>query len=256
VPSYEKVYLHIPVIIAVIKQLEDIIAIIRQTAQQQVGIITQGFTVEKHTAVNRLTEQCMKVVNVLYVYAFRTENQQLLSKMSINKRMLFHRHDNEVLILAKNIAAEAAIHLSMLQDYGLDSSELDTLDGIIVTFENLINKPQITRGERKVQTGNLKQLFAEADSILYDQLDKLIAIFKTSEPDFYNLYKTARSVVYLGKRSGSKKDKDKGKGKGKEKEADTAIKVDTNTKPNTETKPEIKQETETKINIDTNVKKN
>jgi acetolactate synthase regulatory subunit len=222
--------MNIPIIIAVVRQLEEIIAVIRQTAQQQAGIITQGFTVEKNKAINQLVAQCMKVVNVLYVYAFRNNNQQLLSKMSINKRMLYNRHDNEILTLAKNIAAETANHISMLMDYGLESSELDILNENITAFENLISKPQITVGERKIHTENLKQLFSEADSILYDQLDKLVTLFKTSDPDFYNLYNTARQIINTSKRS----------------KKETETKVDTETKPEQEIKPNINIEINTK----------
>ncbi|MDR2407186.1 MAG: hypothetical protein LBE13_03615 [Bacteroidales bacterium] len=223
--NYAKVYLHIPIIIAVVTQLEELISIIRQTAQQRAGIITQGFTVEKNKTINQLILQCMKVVNVLYVYAFRTDNQQLLSKMSINKRMLYNRHDNELLTHAKNIVTEATNHISMLKDYGLESSELDTLNEIIAAFENLINKPQITVGERKIQTANLKQLFAETDSILYDQLDKLITLFKTSDPDFYNLYKTARNVINTGKRSKKETEPEQ------EQEINPDTNIETNTNP-------------------------
>ncbi|MDR2806190.1 MAG: hypothetical protein LBB85_11275, partial [Dysgonamonadaceae bacterium] len=49
--------------------------------------------------------------------------------------------------------------------------------------------------ERKVYTGNIRQLFVETDSTLYDRLDKLVALFKTSSPDFYALYKNARNII-------------------------------------------------------------
>jgi hypothetical protein len=50
-------------------------------------------------------------------------------------------------------------------------------------------------GERKVYTDNLRELFVTADSIVYDKLDKLIRLFKTSSPDFFALYGNARNVV-------------------------------------------------------------
>lgn len=205
--SYENVYLHVsPIMKVIIGQLDDIIVAINQTAQQQAGTITQGFTVEKNITINLLAEHCMKIVNVLYVYAFRNNDRQLLSKMSINKYMLYSKHDNEILRMAKNIALELENLLPMLSEYGLDPhADLTMLNKIIAGFESLINKPQITVSERKIHTTNLKQLFVEADSLLYDQLDKLVSLFKASAPDFYNLYKTARNVIHTGKRSSSKK---------------------------------------------------
>jgi hypothetical protein len=52
-----------------------------------------------------------------------------------------------------------------------------------------------------VYTGNIKQLFAETDSTLYDRLDRLVTLFKTSSPDFYALYKNARNIIDTAKRS-------------------------------------------------------
>jgi hypothetical protein len=44
-------------------------------------------------------------------------------------------------------------------------------------------------------------LFAETDSVLYDRLDKLVTLFKTSAPDFYALYRNARNIIDTAKRS-------------------------------------------------------
>jgi hypothetical protein len=48
---------------------------------------------------------------------------------------------------------------------------------------------------RKQKTTNLKELFARLDSALYDRLDKLIVLFKSSHPDFYNEYRTSRNLI-------------------------------------------------------------
>jgi hypothetical protein len=59
----------------------------------------------------------------------------------------------------------------------------------------LLNVPSGVIGEHKLYTSNLRELFVAADSIIYDRLDKLIRLFKTSSPDFFNLYSNARNVV-------------------------------------------------------------
>jgi hypothetical protein len=41
----------------------------------------------------------------------------------------------------------------------------------------------------------LEARFKTADTILNKRLDKLVVRFKTSAPDFYNAYQTARSIV-------------------------------------------------------------
>jgi hypothetical protein len=69
------------------------------------------------------------------------------------------------------------------------------LDAAIARLENIINAPSEVIGERKMYTGNLRELFVAADSIVYDKLDKLIRLFKTSSPDFFALYGNARNII-------------------------------------------------------------
>jgi len=202
--EHKQVYAGFPAFADSVGQLEGAVSAIRQGAQQQAGTTTQGYTAKKSVALDRLAQQSLKVADVIYVYAFRNNNQPLLRKVSVNKSSFYRGHDNDALTLAKNIAVEALSHISELTDYGIDSVELLALQEAIAGFESLISKPQTVTGEHKLYTGNLKQLFAEADSILYDQLDKLVTLFKVSAPDFYTLYKNARNVIDTAKRNKKK----------------------------------------------------
>jgi hypothetical protein len=203
----EPVYSGIPAFGNGVKQLDDSIFAIKQTAGQQSGKIVYGVSTEKSAAVDILAQEGVKVANAIYVYALTTGNKLLIPKVSVNKSMFYAGHYNDVLILAKNIATEAHIYAAALPDYGIDDAAINALDNAIGAFEQVINKPQVAIDERKLYTGNLKQLFAETDSILYDHLDKLITLFKISEPDFFALYKTARNVIDTAKRSSAKKEK-------------------------------------------------
>ena len=52
-----------------------------------------------------------------------------------------------------------------------------------------------TIGERKQKTTNTVQLLAKIDSLFYDKLDKMIVLFKKTNPDFYDEYRTARNFI-------------------------------------------------------------
>jgi len=41
----------------------------------------------------------------------------------------------------------------------------------------------------------VKQLFAAADSTLYDELDQLIDLFRDSAPEFFTVYKFSRNII-------------------------------------------------------------
>jgi hypothetical protein len=129
------------------------------------------------------------------VYAFNKADKRLLEKVSVNKSTFYYTHNQTTLTLAKIIADEAGAHKSILKDYGITAADLTELDAAIAQYESLINAPSGVVGERKMHTGNLRELFVDADSIIYDKLDKLIRLFKTSSPEFFTLYSNARNVV-------------------------------------------------------------
>jgi hypothetical protein len=196
----ETVYAGVPAFVGAVGKLDGNVAVIRQVAQQQSGSVSQGATAEKYQASDRMIETCVKVANVLYAYGFTVNDQPLLSKVAhINKSLLYSGHANDTFTIAKNVSAEAAAHVGELKDYGIDEAELKAFEADIATFEGLLVKPHLTVEEHKLYTDNLKKAFVDADSTLYDQLDKLITLFKASAPDFYALYKTARNVVSVGK---------------------------------------------------------
>jgi len=191
----EKTYAGSPAFVKAVTLLDNNINAIGKNAQQQSGSISVGVSAEKNKATETLTQESVKMANALYVYAIDTKDKVLQAKVSVNKSTFYGGHADEVLVLAKNIADEAHSHAADLAEYSIDAAAIAALDAAVVAFDSLIVKPQIAIGERKMYTSNIKQLFVETDSILYDRLDKLIVLFKTSAPDFYALYKTARNII-------------------------------------------------------------
>jgi hypothetical protein len=155
----------------------------------------QGATKEKSSAIDNLVELSLKVANPLYVYAFDINDNRLLKKVNVNKSSFYRDHDQAALTLAKIIVAEGKDHSEALLNYGITDADITALDAAITQLDELITAPSGVIGERKMYTGNLKELFVTADSIIYDKLDKLIRLFKTSSPEFFTLYSNARNVV-------------------------------------------------------------
>jgi hypothetical protein len=196
----EQTYAETPVFVKAVMLLDDNITAIGKNAQQQSVSVSGGVSAEKNKAAETLTSESVKTANALYVYAIDTKDKVLQLKVSVNKSTFYNGHAAEALVLAKNIVDEAHNHAADLVDYGIDAAAIAALDAAVAAFDNLIVKPQLAIGERKMYTSNLKQLFVATDSILYDRLDKLIVLFKTSAPDFYALYKNARNIINTAKR--------------------------------------------------------
>jgi hypothetical protein len=197
---HEQLYADIPAFVNAVMLLNNNIAAIGTNALQQQGTISEGVTVDKSRAGERLMQESVKMANALYVYALDTNNSALQVKANLNKSTLYNGHDGNALVLAKMISEEAHSHEAALAKYGVAPAAIAALDAAVATFEQLVVKPQTIINERKTYTGKLKQLFADTDTILYDRLDKLIAVFLSSAPDFYGRYKNARNIIDTGRR--------------------------------------------------------
>jgi hypothetical protein len=191
----EQKYANISAFGNAVSELKQRVSSIKLATQQQTVNNPKGTTKEKSSIIDRLVELSLKVANALYVYGFNSANKRLIEKVNVNKSMFYQTHNQTCLTMAKIIAAEASAHNSILNDYGITPSDIMDLNNAIVQFESFINAPAGVIGERKMYTGNLKELFVDADSLVYDQLDKLMVPFKTSSPEFFQLYSNARNVV-------------------------------------------------------------
>jgi hypothetical protein len=201
----EQVYVDVPAFVNGVNELNQQVANIQSATQQQTETNPKGTTKDKSVAIDRIVELGIKVANSIYVYAFDTQNNSLLQKANVNKSMFYNIHDRATLTLVRIIAAEAKKCSEALLEYGISDTDITNLDAAIAQFERLIDAPSGVIGERKMYTENLRTLFVTADSIIYDKLDKLIRLFKTSSPDFFALYSNARNVVNTAARK--RKDK-------------------------------------------------
>jgi hypothetical protein len=193
--EYKNEYAEIPAFVNSVNELKSRISEIQSVVQQQTETVPKGATKDKSSAIDSLVELSLKVANPLYVYAFGTANNRLLEKVNVNKSMFYRDHDHAALTLAKIILSEANAHNEALSEYGIGSADLKELETVIAQLGALINAPSGVIGERKLYTGNLRELFVAADSIIYDKLDKLIGLFKSSKPEFFTRYSNARNVV-------------------------------------------------------------
>jgi hypothetical protein len=181
--------------VSAVDELRQLELDIRVATKQQKESNPKGATKEKDSAFDRMTELSLKVADPLYVYGFNTGNSRLMEKVSVNKHMFYNVHDQEALTLAKIIAGEAEANASILPDYGINAADIAELDAAIAQVGKLINAPASVIGERKLRTGSLRELFVAADSVIFDKLDRLIRVFKTSSPEFFALYGNARNVI-------------------------------------------------------------
>jgi hypothetical protein len=67
-------------------------------------------------------------------------------------------------------------------------------------FKASIPQKRMATGTSKVSTGNINETFKTIDALLKNEMDDLLMPFQFTQPDFYNEYLSARSIVDTGRR--------------------------------------------------------
>jgi hypothetical protein len=79
--------------------------------------------------------------------------------------------------------------------YGISAATITALTGLQTAWNAAKTKPAAAKGNRKAMDAAIETLFGDCDALLNDQLDKSIAPFRTSHPDFYNAYFANRNII-------------------------------------------------------------
>ena len=197
---YENVYRRIPPIVDTVLELNDCIKNIHELQTEREKINLPASTFEKRTAEKQMIDPCVKISNALYVIGFMSKNKDLITIQELTENSLYSLSGNAALAQAKKVLDLARKYSSDLKIYGIMDDEINAMQIAIETFSAVIAKPMDTIGEKKQKTTNIAQLFAKIDSILYDKLDKMLAILKNTSPDFYDEYRTARNFILTSTR--------------------------------------------------------
>ena len=193
--QYQSIYSNIQPMNEAVTELSSTILNIREASKEQNAVNISASSKEKREAEERMIERSVRVANALYVIGFKNNNKELTGLLGLSPSRFYNLEDNLKLTLAKQLHDLAQQHSSELMPYGFQPHEITEIDSVINTYQNIIAKPMSSITARKQKTTNLKELFANLNSIFYDKLDKLIVLFKESNPDFYNEYRTSRNYI-------------------------------------------------------------
>jgi hypothetical protein len=193
--QYKGVYGAIQPVVVAVEQLNRSIADIRNAEKEQDSITATVASTEKNDAEHSMVEKVLKVANVLYVIGFEEKITELTQLSAISQNSFFNVRDNDSISLANRIYDTAGIYADKLLPYGFTKDSIAELRKAIDDFTVLVSKPMDAIGSHKQKTKELKSLFAGLDSIFYDKLDKLMILFKDSNPAFYNEYRISRNLI-------------------------------------------------------------
>ena len=173
------------------------IPLIEQNRDAQL-LETTGITTDKTTKRNSMTDKALFMINRMQSYANVVTNPELLENIKYSASDLKKKRDSDVIGICNIVIAKANANATALATYGVTAAMITELQAAITAYTAMIAKPKSAISQTKTATENLAKLFKEADDLLNKRMDLDIELFKTTKPDFYSQYKSARIVVSTG----------------------------------------------------------
>jgi hypothetical protein len=195
----------LPAFVTAAGEFSGVIAEILALAQTQAS--REGAANEKAYALEALGDAAFEVGAALHAYAVTLQDFALEGRVDFSRSTIVYGREAAVLARVRDIHAAATEQLAKLADYGITQAKLTALKKKIDAFEASLARPRQQIAAGSAATQSLQGKFNEADEILNKRLDKLVYQFKGSAPDFFNAYRTARSIVDIrGTRKSDKAD--------------------------------------------------
>ena len=173
------------------------IPLIEQNRDAQI-LETTGITTDKTAKRNSMTEKTLFMINRLQSYANVVNNPELLESIKYSASDLKKSRDTDVIGICNTVLAKATANTTAIATYGVTAAMITELQAAITAYSATLAKPKAAKSQTKTATENLTKLFKEADELLVKRLDLDIELFKTSKPEFYSQYKTARIIIPTG----------------------------------------------------------
>lgn len=169
----------------------------------------KGETVQKKDLRMRIIERTMQVSSMLYALILQTNETYTGAKLDYTKTNLVKMRDMHLMVICETIIAQATAHLALLATADITAADIQSLSADIRTFAGLLPRQRLSVTGRKVTNENLKNLFAQADALLKNQLDRFMLRYKQTQPEFYSAYKNSRHVINYGVRHTKGKSEEK-----------------------------------------------
>ena len=173
------------------------LAAIVTTAQLEAQVIA-GIAMDKEQLRSNLCQQARDMASVVFAYASSINNNELKEQVNFSFTDLRRLRDDQLAPVAQNIYNAANDNLVALATYGITAPILTTYQDSIDDYQAVVPGPRNATSLRATYKANLKTLFADTDTILKLQMDKIAVQFKTTNPDFYNTYVNNRIIVDAG----------------------------------------------------------
>ncbi len=193
--DYESNWTTLPAFATEVALARTHIASIRQDGQAQLGADTKPHTQAKDEAKNSLARLAADTGAPASVLAETTGNLSAAAKLNQSYSDIYYAADLAAEDLAVNLLNAARdMDVTALASYGVSADRLGDLEEALNQFSQKIGSPRATTVKRRTRTLSLEDLFSKLRTV-HSRMDRLAVVLRSSAPDFYTAYETARVII-------------------------------------------------------------
>jgi len=187
----------IPALAKAIGKLDQLVTAIKAKTNEM-NNTTVGKTAAKHTAEDDMIEILVPVANALYSIGKEKKLPDVMEQADLTERSLRRLRDTDLAMKADAIVVLTGKYTAELAEYGFDAAKVALVKTRVDTYAASIGIRESSVGEHSGARIALMQMYDQADELLNDDLDRLMELIRSSEPQLYSQYFALRSVKELG----------------------------------------------------------
>jgi hypothetical protein len=178
---------------AAVTQFNGKIAAIDVAVQKQEAPV--GAAEDKATARDALEDVLFLMCEALGVLGHSGQDHDLLALTAVRPSTLQRLDDEELSNRATSILAEATARKTELAALRVIQANLDELEQALARFNASKVNPRTATAARVVQTESLPILIRDLSGMLRNEIDKMVNLFRRTNPEFVAEYRVARVIV-------------------------------------------------------------
>lgn len=153
---------------------------------------TNDKVVDKSEVGIQLIETTIEISSIVQKYAAESKNDELNVKVNYTKSDLELSRDTILKDVCQSILKLANENIEQLKNYGLNKEKLSAYETLINDFDTLATDPLESVKKKHEERKSVSALMVEIDELIDDSLDKLMTVYKATQTDFYETYRSAR----------------------------------------------------------------
>ncbi len=182
-----------PAFVDMVSRIEAGIATIRQRQSEQAET---GHAQEKQNARDTAEKLLLKIGSQLSALAAKNNDPMLGAKVTFDKSSLDKMAVSDLLTLAKTVQTEANANANVLaSNYLIPAEDLAALATAITALAEMKDAPRVAIASQRVATLSLPAAIGYVRGILRNEADKMMEVFRDSQPDFYVSHFAARVII-------------------------------------------------------------